>query len=92
VSTIKASYSEFKKYPLDHHTFPDSFSVAVSDNGTLVYVTAIDHQRNNKSSLLVFKIGAPKVFTIYDEINFDQQLQDPKVLIAGRGNDNVIVA
>jgi hypothetical protein len=66
--------------------------VTVSDNGTLVYITAIDKQRSNKSSLLVFKVGVPKVFTIYDVLNFDQQLVDPKVLVAGRGNDNVVVA
>ena len=61
-----------------------------SENGTLVYLTAVD-TRLKVSTVLMFKTGVPAVSSLFHVYNFNSMLYGLTLNVCGRQGDYVTV-
>lgn len=61
-----------------------------SENGTLVYLTAVE-TRLKVSAILIFKTGVPAVTSLFHVHNFKSRLYGSTLNVCGRQGDYVTV-
>lgn len=72
--------------PLYNYTIPDKFDCDFSDQGDLLYITAIDKKlpAGQNSVVLVYRSGFPAVSSFYDVFHINGAYED--MLIDATGN------
>lgn len=83
-----------KSYPLYGYTIPDNFDLDFSDDGNLVYITALDPKLPNttNSVILVYKSGVPAVSTFYDVFHLNARYDEILIDVTGVFGDYIAVA
>lgn len=77
-----------------HYTIPDNFDLDFSDEGNLIYITAVDNNmpKDLNSVILVYRTGFPAVASFYDVFNIYMRFDDMLVDATGVFGDYVTVA
>lgn len=83
-----------KTFPVYNYTIPDKFDCDFSDQGDLLYITAIDPQlpEGQNSVILVYRSGFPAVATFYDVFHINGKYDDMLIDATGNFADYVSVA
>lgn len=83
-----------KVYPIYHYTIPDNFDLDFSDEGNLIYITALDNkmEKDHNSVILVYRTGFPAVSAFYDVFNIYMRFDDMLIDATGVFGDYVTVA
>lgn len=73
---------------------PDKFDLDFSDEGNLIYITAIDNKMpaGHDSVILVYRTGYPSVASFYDVFNINARYDDMLIDATGVFGDYVTVA
>lgn len=82
-----------KSYPLYNYTIPDKFDCDFSDEGDLLYITAIDKAlpADKNSVILVYKSAGPAVAALYDVFHIEGKYDDMLIDVTGVFADYVSV-
>lgn len=82
-----------KNFPTFRYNIPDKFDLDFSDQGNLIYITAIDPHlpQNQNMIILVYKTGLPSVASLYDVFHFNLPYEDVLIDATGVFGDYVAV-
>lgn len=82
-----------KNFPTFRYTIPDKFDLDFSDQGNLIYITAIDPHlpQSQNMIILVYKTGLPSVASLYDVFHFNLPYEDVLIDATGVFGDYVAV-
>ena len=83
-----------KVFPTYGYEIQDHFDLDFSDQGNLVYITAIDKRLDpdHSSVVMVYRTGYPSVSSFYDVFHLNLKLDDVKIDATGSFGDYVTVA
>lgn len=83
-----------KVYPVYNYEIPDKFDLDFSDEGNLIYITAIDKKlpADHNSVILVYRTGYPSVAAFYDVFHINGKYDDMLIDATGVFGDYVSVA
>jgi len=83
-----------KSYSLYNYTIPDKFDCDFSDEGDLLYITAVDKNLpvEKNSVILVYRSATPAVAALYDVFHIEGKYDDMLIDVTGVYADYVTVA
>ena len=83
-----------KIFPTFKYTIPDTFDLDFSDNGNLVYITAVDPDMSNQTNsvILVYRTGYPAVSSLYDVFHLNLRYDELHIDATGNFGDYIAVA
>lgn len=83
-----------KDFPTYHYTIPDHFDLDFSDNGNLIYITAVDPKlpEAHNTVILVYRSGFPAVACFYDVFHLNLKYDEVLIDATGVFGDYVAVA
>lgn len=83
-----------KVFPTFGYVIPDKFDLDFSDNGNLIYITAIDTKlpESQNTIIMVYRTGGPAVASLYDVFHLNQKYDDVLIDATGNFGDYVAVA
>ncbi len=82
-----------KYYPTFSYTIPDKFDCDFSDEGDLLYITALDTNlpADKASVIIVYRSSQPAVATLYDVFHIEGKYEDMLIDVTGKWADYVSV-
>ena len=82
-----------KYYSLFNYTIPDKFDCDFSDEGDLLYITAVDKNlpAEKNSVILVYRSNVPAVAALYDVFHIEGKYEDMLIDVTGTFVDYVSV-
>lgn len=83
-----------KNFPTYGYIIPDKFDLDFSDNGNLIYITAIDTKlpEAQNSIIMVYRTGLPSIASLYDVFHLNRKFDEILIDATGVFGDYVAVA